>query len=370
MDDRAKKPELSIIVPALNEAGTIGDLIRNLAAQKDVNFEVILSDGGSTDGTPDMFRKEAQNASFPARSIHMGRGRGRQMNGGAEVASGDFLLFLHADSLFEDPNALRKALDALGEAMQAVGHERVAGRFTLRFRRQDGTPSLFYYYHECKAGLDRGECIHGDQGFLLHRSFFSSVGPFEETIPILEDTRFAETVRGRGTWILCPSVIFTSARRFETEGCAERETLNAMVMTLSAIGRADFLDELPRVYAVQNRTGRLRLYPFFYRIRELLKALPLRERMRFWYQCGCHAAANSWQITFFLDVWRNFSKGTPPGEGRFQLLRCFDRFLVKVPENRLIRISAASLVWLWFYTMLVCRYVRENTRRVGTRHCC
>jgi glycosyltransferase involved in cell wall biosynthesis len=173
MDDRSNKPELSIIVPALNEAGTIRDLIRNLAAQEEVVFEVILCDGGSSDGTPDRFREAVQNASFPARSINTERGRGRQMNGGAAVASGSFLLFLHADSFFDEPNALRKALDALGEAMQSIGHKRVAGRFALRFRRQCGKPSLFYYYHESKAGLDRGECIHGDQGFLLQQSFLS-----------------------------------------------------------------------------------------------------------------------------------------------------------------------------------------------------
>jgi rSAM/selenodomain-associated transferase 2 len=361
MDDRSNKPELSIIVPAFNEAGTIRDLVRNLAAQEDVFFEVILCDGGSADGTPDRFREAVRNASFSARIINTERGRGRQMNGGAAAASGSFLLFLHVDSFFNDPNALRKALDSLGEAMQTAGHLRVAGRFALHFDRPDGKPSLFYYYHECKAGLDRGECIHGDQGFLLHRSFFSSAGPFGESMGILEDTSFAETVRGRGTWILFPSAIYTSARRFETEGCAKRETLNAIIMTLAAVGRKDFLDEMPRVYAFHGRAGRLRLYPFFAGIRGLLRKLPFRERMHFWYRCGSHAVANMWQIAFFLDVWRNFRNGIPPGKGAVPFLLCFDRFLVKVPQNRLIRISAGCLVWFWFHCMLVCGYVREKT---------
>jgi rSAM/selenodomain-associated transferase 2 len=363
MEDRPNKLELSIIVPALNEADTIRALIYNLAAQKGVRFEVVLSDGGSADGTPDMFREAAHNASIPAASINAGRGRGRQMNTGAAVASGNFLLFLHADSFFNDPNALRLAIDALCAAMEAVGHKRIAGRFALRFSRQSGSPSLFYYYHECKALLDRSECIHGDQGFLLHRSFFSSVGPFNDSLPLLEDTRFAEKVRGRGSWLLFPSVLYTSARRFETEGCAERETINAIVMSLSAVGREDFLCEMPRVYAVHDRVGRLRLYPFFERIRRSLKVLPLGERMGFWYRCGSYAASNAWQIAYFLDVWRNYSNGFPPGRGTETLLSGFDRYLTGVAENILTRISAASFVWLWFYGMFVCGYIREKARR-------
>jgi hypothetical protein len=284
------------------------------------------------------------------------------MNAGAAAANGSYLLFLHADSIFDDPNALRMAIDALCSAMVAVGHERVAGRFALRFRHHGEKPSLFYYYHECKARLDRGECVHGDQGFFLHRSFFS---PFEETIPVLEDTLFAGYVDGRGAWILFPSDICTSARRFEMEGRAKREILNAMVMTLSAVGCEYFLCQMPRAYDVHDRTGRLRLYPFFNRIRQLLKVFSLRERTRFWHRCGSYAVANTWQIAYFLDVWRNFSNGFPPGKGPATLLRCFDRYLTGVPGNSFIRISAASLVCLWFYAMLVCGYAREKIRREG-----
>src|ERR1700674_5517741 len=75
----------------------------------------------------------------------------------------------------------------------------------------------------------RRECTHGDQGFLLRRGFFNAVGPFEESLPMLAETRFAEAVRNRGEWLLLPAEIQTSARRFEIEGLRERQTLNAII---------------------------------------------------------------------------------------------------------------------------------------------
>ncbi len=362
MDCCSKNPELSIVVPVLNEAGTVQGLIHNLAEQKGVDVELIICDGGSTDGTPDRFRETSRNFPFPSRIIAAGRGRGRQMNKGVAAARGDFLLFLHADSLFDDRNALRKGLDTLASAARTVGHERLAGHFALRFRQPGDTPSLFYYYHECKAGLERRGCTHGDQGFLLHRSFFYSAGPFEESIPVLEDTRLAEAIRNQGVWLLLPSEIYTSTRRFETEGHVERETINALVMTLSAVDRNDFLVEMPRVYASQDLVGRLRLFPFFRKIRELVSPLPFRERMSFWYACGAYAVANAWQPAFLLDVRRNFRRGLAAGKGTTRCLDSFDRYFIRLLDHPPGRMAAAILVWIWFrLTGIYCR-IRENGR--------
>lgn len=360
MGQRAKITELSIIIPALNEADTIQDLIFNLAQQEDVAFEVILCDGGSTDGTPESFRSLVQEVSFPARLLETGKGRGRQMNEGAAAARGAFLLFLHADSYFDDRHALRKALDALASAMRSFGHGRVAGHFALRFRRCGITPSLFFYFHESKARLDRKECTHGDQGLMLSRSFFSAAGAFNESMPLLEDTRFAEAIRADGRWILFPAEICTSARRFETEGYAERETVNALAMTLSALGREEFLRELPRVYAGQHHARRLRLYPFFDKIRVLLSALPFRERIRFWSACGAYVAANCWQLAFLLDVLRNFRHDLPPGGGRYLYLDRFERYLSHAATAPAVKLCVAVAVRGWFGVMLVWRYVRDK----------
>ncbi len=360
MDLISDKPELSIIVPVLNEAGVIHELLHNLAEQKDVDFEVVVCDGGSSDGTPDRVIETAQSCSFPVMIVRCEKGRGRQMNEGAATARGVFLLFLHSDSLFRDRCALRKAIDAL----ETARHERVAGRFALRFRLESGTSSLIYYYHESKARLDRGECIHGDQGFMVSRSFFLSAGPFEESVPVLEDTLFAEKVRKAGQWILLPSEIFTSARRFKTEGLVERELLNALVMTLAAAGRRDFLREMPRIYSGQDRARPLRLYPFFSAIRKLAGALPVRERMSFWGSCGAYALENTWQLAFALDVWRDFHGGVPPGEGQRHCLECFDRGIGHAARNRILKTCSAIIVWLWFHITLIGRCVLERAEGV------
>ncbi|HET6418585.1 MAG TPA: TIGR04283 family arsenosugar biosynthesis glycosyltransferase [Geobacteraceae bacterium] len=363
MDMTSGKPELSIIVPVLNEAGIIQGLIRNLAEQRDVDFEVVICDGGSTDGTSDKVMEAACDCFFPVRIVACERGRGRQMNEGAAAARGSFLLFLHSDSIFRDRSALKKAIDELESAMAAAGHARVAGRFALRFRLLGREPSLLYYYHESKARLDRGECIHGDQGVLLGRLLFDSAGPFDESMPVLEDTLFAERVRKAGQWILLPCEIFTSARRFEKEGPVEREILNALIMTLAAAGRGEILREMPGIYSGQDQARRLRLFPFFHVIRKMIRELPFRDRMRFWGSCGSYALENAWQIAFALDVRRNFRGGLPPGEGKPVFLDYFDRRISRAARNTGLKTCAAVIAWLWFHITLIGRYLWEKGGR-------
>ena len=360
MDHVQGKPELSIIVPVLNEAGIVRGFLRNLAGQEGVDFEVVVCDGGSTDGTLEIVREAGGNSSFPLRIVAGKRGRGRQMNEGAAAANGNHFLFLHADSCFRDVHALRKALDTLAIAIKTIGHERVAGRFALRFRSRDKNAPFLYYFHENKARLDRAECIHGDQGFLMRGSFFNSVGAFEESVPVQEDTRFAERVRRVGKWILFPAEIVTSARRFETEGVVEREILNLLIMSLSAVGREGILREMPRIYSSQDRAHRLRLFPFFHAIREMVGNLPLRERMSFWYSCGAYALGNSWQPAFVLDVRRHYRRGIPPGKGELDCLEYFDRHILPATRNKCLKVCASLLVWVWFHAMLVGRYWWEK----------
>ncbi|MFI5400390.1 MAG: glycosyltransferase, partial [SAR324 cluster bacterium] len=81
---------LSIVVPALNEAGRIAQALERLARIAP-GAERIVADGGSTDGTPELARPWARVVAAP-------RGRARQMNAGADAAGGDWLLFLHVDT--------------------------------------------------------------------------------------------------------------------------------------------------------------------------------------------------------------------------------------------------------------------------------
>jgi rSAM/selenodomain-associated transferase 2 len=339
--------ELSVIVPVLNEADTLPVLLGNLAEQLDVAPEIIVCDGGSTDGTLEMAQHHADNSPFPVRLVTSAAGRARQMNAGAATATGENLLFLHADSCFPDRLALRKGLDLLAAEIARRGQEKVAGRFALRFNRQDQTPAWGYYHFECKARLDRRECIHGDQGFLLRRYFFTAVGPFDESLPMLAETLLAEVVREKGEWLLLPAEILTSARRFETEGLRERQTLNAIITNFAAAGWETFFRELPRLYGSQDRAERLDLHSFLLNIDRLMSALPRRDRLRLWYATGRYVRDNAWQLALASDTRRNFRRGLPPGERELPALAFYDRYMNRLTDHPPGRLAAALLTRLW-----------------------
>ena len=213
------------------------------------------------------------------------------------------------------------------------GHERIAGHFALRFDREDNVPSWGYYHFECKARLDRRECTHGDQGFLLRRGFFEAVGPFDASLPMLAETRLAEAVRASGTWLLLPAEIHTSARRFEAEGLRERQTLNAIITNFAAAGWETFFRELPRLYGSQDAAGRLDLRPFLRQTARLMAALPRRDRLRLWYATGRYVRDNAWQLALARDTRRNFRRGIPVGEGELPALARYDRCLDRLTDH-------------------------------------
>jgi len=354
-------PELSVIVPTLNEAGALPRLLECLAAQQDVNLEVIVGDGGSDDGTPEDALKQARISGMRLLVARETANRGRQMNAAAAVSSSCTLLFLHADSSFEDRFALRAALDVLAERIAVCGHERVAGHFSLRFSRSDASYPLGYYYYERKARLNRRECIHGDQGFLMRRAFFDLAGPYEEALPMLAETRLAEVVRREGEWLLLPGEIGTSARRFETEGFRERQTLNAILMNFAALRWEPFFREFPLIYRRQMDTSRLCLSRLLEGTGSLIKTLPFRQRLSLWYATGAYVRENAWQLAFFLDVLRDFHRGTPAGKGAEQLLDFYDRRIDHLIDNAGARLTTAFLVWLWFQAVRLTARMGEKS---------
>jgi rSAM/selenodomain-associated transferase 2 len=340
--------QLSVIVPALNEEETLPELFRTLSEQEGVPLELVISDGGSTDGTVELARRLGDEAPFPVIILETEQGRARQMNAGAAASRGETLLFLHADSVFGDCRALRSALDLLNREILEQGDGRIAGRFSLCFDRRDIPPSLPYFYYESKALLDRPECCHGDQGFMLKRRFFSEVGPFDGSITMLAETRLAETVREKGKWLLFPEQIITSARRFESEGHYGRQVMNAIIMNFAAQGWETFFRELPGIYSGNNRSRRLPLAAMLEKIDGLMAALPFSERLSLWYRTGAYVRSHAWQIPFFLDTRRNFRRGVPPGTGATPLLDLHDRCLDRLTDHPPGRLAAAILTWLWF----------------------
>ena len=352
-------PELSVVVPFLNEEGNLPSFLRQISLQRQLRLELILSDGGSADRGVPLANSLSRSLPFAVKVTAGARGRGAQMNKGASSARAATLLFLHIDSVFPDPLAFRKALDALCSAAPAVDGK-VAGRFALSFSFE-AAPPLPYRFYGAKATLDRPGCTHGDQGLLIGSAFFNEMGSFDETLPLMEDTFLAERIRQSGRLLLLPARIETSPRRFLTEGLLPRQTLNAILMNLAFTGHLELIRALRECYLSQHAARRLELRPFLETLRIRIAQLPSAERRRLWRVTGGYVRSNAWQIPFLLDVL--LGRG---GEGSGgSLLALHDRFPGRLVDNPAGDWAAAALTWCWFRAALLFARRPEQRESAG-----
>lgn len=193
--------DLSIIIPALNEAGVIGETLGRLRAQLGKTAEILVVDGGSADGT--------QALAHPlARVIEGPRGRAAQLNRGAGEASGQWLLFLHADTRLPEGFP--------GEPAAAARAGCRAGAFRLRIAGRHPLLPLLSAGANARTRL-RGIFL-GDQAPFLERELFTEMGGFPDQ-PLLEDLELALRLKRRGVRVyLSPLAAETSGRRWEQEG--------------------------------------------------------------------------------------------------------------------------------------------------------
>jgi hypothetical protein len=356
-------PGLSVIVPVLNEQETLPKLLQNLAAQAGVNFETILCDGGSHDDTQQVADGLAKVLPLRISVVAAPAGRARQLNAGVVASRAPLLLFLHADSHFPDRHALERAVRLLETGCRQAGTDRLAGRFRLVFRQSGNQAARAFAFHEAKARQNRPGCIHGDQGFMLFRTFFDTIGPFPAGPPMLAETRLADRILDEGEWLLFPDEIQTSVRRFETEGLRERQTLNALIMGAAAARWDRFFAELPQLYRQQARSGRLQLGPILASIDGLLAELPPTERRLLWRSIGGYVRDNAWQIPFFLDMRRCFHLDPAARQPLTPLTTGFERWLAPLLSGSAGAELAALLTRFWFRWLLW----RETTVQVGNR---
>lgn len=355
-------PELSIIVPVLNENKTLPGLLDSLAGQDGISFEVLLCDGGSTDGTALVFTRSARLCKYDVRWLDAPHGRACQMNRGAAAARGDILLFLHADSRMTAPEQLRRSVDFFRKQQVKTEASNIAGHFGIRFERsrtRAWLASLPYFYCEAKSRLNRAESVRGDQGCMITHAAFGSLGGFDESLPYLEDVRFAACVAERGKWVLLPGELITSARRFESEGVCKRQFLNALIINCAAAGRDELLTALPGLYRCHAETGVLQLSPLLCGIRQYLLELTPDGRAAFWSATGKHTAENVWQIFFGLDVLRAFVAGHSPTEVTTFLLNCYEKSLARPTKSGPAGTLAAVAAWLWFELLIAILRIRR-----------
>jgi rSAM/selenodomain-associated transferase 2 len=342
-DDITSIRVLSIIVPVLNELNEIPEFFKDLARQEDITFELLICDGGSMDGTLEWLADHQVH--YPHLRIISGpSGRARQLNQGIAQADKDWLLLLHVDSRFEDTLALRRALDR----MIALPSHNVAGHFSLCFRRDQDDPSLPYYFYEWKARTGFDETIHGDQGFLIHRSLAEIIGPFDERLMVMEDTDFSDRLRQVGQWQLLSEEISTSSRRFEIEGLWQRQLLGALIMCFRKIDWNDFFEASPSVYRQQAKSDKLRVLPFFELVRQLMRERTFSERWHLWYASGSYVRRHCWQLFFSIDARLAFRSGKRVGMGKARFLDFLQPLYTFLTDNIVGRICATLLLRSWF----------------------
>lgn len=192
---------VSVIIPVLDEAAGLESQLRRLVAMDGLH-EIIVVDGGSSDGT-----RDAAHAVDGVRVLTAGRGRGRQMNAGAEVASGDVLLFLHADVV--PPIAVA---DFIRDALNDPGV--VAGAFvTWTVPANNGVP-LGPLLHLADIRSRYAELPYGDQGLFVRAEAFRRLGGYAD-IPLMEDLELAQRLLKIGTIARVPARVHVSGRRFQ-----------------------------------------------------------------------------------------------------------------------------------------------------------
>lgn len=339
--------ELSIIIPALNEAAALPALLRQLREQQHVSLDVLIADGGSTDDTVAI--AEAGGATVvPAQ-----RGRGAQMNAAARAASAPLLLFLHADSSFSTPLQLRRAIDAL----RAAG-PRSAGHFPLHFLRTRPGHEMFYRYLQEKTALGRPYSINGDQGLLLEARYFRELGGYDESMGFLEDQRIAARIFATGRWITLDTPLVTSARRFESEGAHRRYALMALIMGLHVAGAQEFFARAPKIYVQQDQVCLLDVGAYLRLTwRVLIDAGP-RRAFAILFGAGRFVRENSWQMFYACDV----ALRPVTGAGRYPFLRFHDAAFRPLTANIAGDMLATLLMCLWFLFVLPPVYALADAR--------
>jgi rSAM/selenodomain-associated transferase 2 len=195
---------LSIVIPVLDEAPHLESLLPELLTTCP-DAEVLVVDGGSTDGSGDVAARAAGT-----RVVRSDRGRARQMNAGAAAASGDALLFLHADTRLP-PGAAEAVLDALADPAVAYG------RFDVCFDSLRPAFRLIARLMNARSRLT-GICT-GDQAIFVRRATFAALGGYAE-IALMEDIELSRRLKRAGRLAALRLRVTTSARKWEREGVA------------------------------------------------------------------------------------------------------------------------------------------------------
>ena len=214
--------EFSIVIPVVHEALIINTLIEHLYNQHYAqDLEIIVVDGDPQGGTINALPRT------DVRVIVSEPGRGRQMNAGAVIARGEFLVFLHADTHLP-PNALSLIRRALTHRWY------VAGVFDLGIRSQKFIFKIISSTASLRTRITK--LPYGDQVFFMRRNYFNEIGGYRE-IPLMEDVELMQRIKRRGDRIcILSDRVLTSPRRWEREGIIYCTLRNWILVMLYLMG--------------------------------------------------------------------------------------------------------------------------------------
>ena len=209
--------KLSIIIPTLNATDALGACMTHIGTGGEMVVEVIVSDGGSSDQTG------AVAFDYGANVVLGPPGRGAQLARGARKASGDWLLFLHADChLPHDWPAV------LSQHVQTRPDR--AAAFRLRFRAAGAAPRLVAAWANLRSHLG---LPYGDQALFISAPLYARIGGYA-ALPLMEDVDIARRLKGKIR--LLPATITTSAQKYQAEGWLRRGAKNLNLLARYMLG--------------------------------------------------------------------------------------------------------------------------------------
>jgi len=218
-----------VIVPTLNEAPHLAATLAR--AREDGVHEVIVVDGGSSDGTLEVAAAHADVV------LAAPRGRSSQMNAGAARATGDILLFLHADTLL--PPGFAAAVQAACATPDVIG-----GRFDVAL--EPSSPLLWLTATLINVRSRLSRIATGDQAIFIRRDIFASVGGYAP-IPLMEDLELSRRMKRAGRVACLRDRVVTSSRRWRRDGVVRTILLMWTLRALYFTGVP--ADRLARLYA-------------------------------------------------------------------------------------------------------------------------
>ena len=208
---------LSVVIPSLNACRTIGPCLEAVS-QAD---ELVVVDGGSSDDTVTIAEK------LNARIVRTSRGRGVQLHTGALAARGDWLLFLHADTILA--SGWREAAD-----LHIASRPDKAAHFRFRLNAEDWRARLLERAVALRSHLLK--LPYGDQGLLISRALYEEIGGFKP-LPLMEDVDLVRRI-GRDRLRSLPVDAVTSAERWDRDGWLRRSARNLLYLLLYRAGVA------------------------------------------------------------------------------------------------------------------------------------